>query len=227
MNNNFDHTICSLTSVERYLLNKMSTDEETLFQEHLHTCSACGAYLSSIRNLAGIKNEKSLSPTAMRLKKRQVPLIFLSTNLLRVMAAACLLPVCVILLYKYLREPGIPSDTQIIYQNKASVAYVDTSCFSRSLSDKQANRLDTLFLLSPTQPVSIVYPAEEEIVFRWHGESSFQLKLEANGKIVAYIDSVGTNCTIDSSLAACHEYLDWTLAIEGKKRKGRLYIQTK
>lgn len=47
------NNICSRSEVERYLLNKMSADEETLFQQHLTTCQECNAYLQTLRNLAG------------------------------------------------------------------------------------------------------------------------------------------------------------------------------
>ncbi|MDR3268028.1 MAG: zf-HC2 domain-containing protein, partial [Tannerella sp.] len=49
---NKNDTLCSRVGVERYLLNRMSPEEETLFQKHLHTCRACNAYLSAARNLA-------------------------------------------------------------------------------------------------------------------------------------------------------------------------------
>jgi len=243
MNNYFDNTICSRTSVERYLLNNMMTDEETLFQEHLHTCNSCRVYLNTLRNLAGVSSDemqelsgmsgeisepaeiKRQEPTSKNREKKKSPVISLSTKMRWFLAAACLIPACGIFLYKFLREPGIPHTTQIMHQNKASVDYADTSISSFSLEEVTVTGLDTLRLLSPPQPVYTVNPAKEEIIFRWNRESDFRLQLNVDGKPVAEIDSTGISCTIDSSLATRHEHLDWILTIEGKELKGRIYIQ--
>ena len=231
MNNYFDNTVCSRTSVERYLLNRMTAGEETLFQEHLCTCNTCRDYLNALRNVAGIIHEESPETSVLTLKKPAVATrkkkpatVFpLSVNMRRIMLAACLIPACAIILYRFLHEPGIPHDTQIMLQNKASVEYADTL----SLTEGTVIELDTLYLLFPAQPVSTVNPAREEIIFRWNRESDYQLRLEANGKTVVTIDSTGMACTIDSSLAVRYEQLDWTLILEGKELKGRLYIQSK
>ena len=237
MNNNFDHTFCSRTSVERYLLNRMSTDEETLFQEHLYTCDACRVYLSSLRNLAGMSNDEATNPAIMTVKmpkpaaetreKKQTKVFPLSVTMRWMLAAACLIPVGGILLYSFLREPGIAHNTQIMHQNRASVEYADTSGSNLSLSGDTIIVHDSLYLFSPDQPSCIIDPTEEEIVFRWNRESGYQLLLEVDGKTIANIDSVGTACTVDSALAIKYEHLDWTLTIEGKELKGKLYIQTK
>ena len=220
MNNYLDNSICSRTSVERYLLNRMTTGEETLFQEHLHACDACRDYLCAIRNVAGIIYDESPEPEAIirkmpepevaTRKKMRTPVLSMTVTMRRIMLAACLIPVCVIMLYRFLREPGTPHDTHIMYQNKASVEYADT-----------------LLLFFPTQPDCIVNPAKEEIVFRWNRESDYRLRLEADGMTVATIDSTGMDCRIDSSLAVRYEQLDWTLILAGKELKGRLFIQIK
>ena len=269
MNNYFDNTNCSRTSVESYLLNNMTTDEETLFQEHLLACSSCREYLNTLRNLAGVSSNemqepegtnweipestvmsikpagmsgklqepavmsikpadmsgKLQEPVAQNRKKKKTPVISLSTKMRWFLAAACLIPVCGIFLYKFLREPGIPHTTQIMHQNKASVDYAETPVSTFSLDEVTVIGFDTLRLLSPPQPVYTVNPAEEEITFRWNRESDFRLRLEADGKTIAEIDSIGMSCTIDSSLATRHEHLDWTLTIEGKELKGTLHIQ--
>ena len=207
MNKYVDNTICSHTSVERYLLNRMTTGEETVFQEHLHTCNTCKVYLDTLRNLSMILNEESPERTGIK----QAPTFSLSATMRWLMVAACLLPLFGIMLYRLLHEPGTPHNTQITHQNKASIAYVDT----------------TWVLFSPIHPVSIVNPAEEEIVFRWDRESAYCLQLEADGQTVAVIDSTGTACTIDPLLAVRYEQFDWTLTIGGKELKGRLFIQKK
>ena len=45
---------CTYTTAQvgRYLMNKMSPEEETLFQEHLISCPACCRKLQEMRNLA-------------------------------------------------------------------------------------------------------------------------------------------------------------------------------
>ena len=218
MNKYVDNTVCSRASVERYLLNRMTTDEETLFQEHLLVCDTCKGYLNILRNVAGISNDELTEseaiirempkPESMNEKKKRTTA--LSVNMRWVLLAACLIPICLIMLYQFLREQGVPHDTHIMRQNKASVEYADT-----------------LTLFFPAQPDCIVNPSKAEIVFRWNRESDYRLLLETAGKTVATIDSVGISYTVDTSLALRYEQLDWTLVVAGKELKGRLYIQTK
>ena len=210
---NKDNTNCSRTPVERYLLNKMTPGEETAFQEHLRTCSACKAYLDTIRNVALFVSDEplpTLYPTPHTLHPvYSIKKIFHSPFF---SIAACLLLVCGTGIYLLMHNPaGTPHDTHIMRQNRDSTAYVDT----------------TWTLLSPAQPVGIVNPANEPVVFRWDREGSFRLQLETGGKIVADIDGTGTACTLDSALAARYEQLNWTLTIAGKEHKGKLIIQTK
>jgi len=208
---NKDDTICSRTSVERYLLNKMTTDEETEFQKHLCICSKCSEQLNVIRNLSLFISDELPVSESIFVQKKVAPIFSLSSNMRWIMLAACLLPLFGIILHKSLHQSGTPHDTHIMHENKATVEYADTSWE----------------LLSPSIPLCTVNPAEEEIVFRWNKEGAFHLQLVADGKTVAEIDSTGTDCTIDSFLAVRYKYLDWTLTIEGKELKGRLFIQTK
>jgi len=208
---NKDDTICSHTSVERYLLNKMTTDEETEFQKHLFICSKCSEQLNVIRDLSVFISDELPVSAGKNVQKKAASILSLSTNMRWIMLAACLLPLFGIILHKSLHQSGTPHDTHMMHQNKASVEYADTSWE----------------LLSPSIPLCTVNPNEDEIVFRWNREGAFHLQLEADGKTVAEIDSTGTDCTIDPFLAVHYKYLDWTLTIEGKELKGRLFIQTK
>jgi len=233
MNNYFDNTICSRTSVERYLLNRMTTDEETLFQEHLPTCNSCSGYLKVLRNVAGIDSDESLhaedtpqemlKPPVVTHEKKQARILPLSVTWRRIILAACLIPICLITLYCFLHEPGIAHDPHINHQHKASVDYTDTF----TLTEGTVNSMDTLYLLFPTQPVCTVNPTKEDIIFRWNRECDYQLRLETDGKTVATIDSMGMTITIDSSLVVKYNQLEWTLILGGKKLKGTLNIQTK
>ena len=210
---NKNNTNCSRTSVERYLLNKMTSSEETAFQEHLHTCSACKAYLDAIRNVAMLVSDESL-PTLYPTPHTLHPVYSIKKILHSPFfsIAACLLLICGTGIYLLIRNSeGVPHETHIMHRDRASTAYADT----------------TWTLLSPAQPVDIVNPAEEPVVFRWDRESAFRLQLEAGGKTVADITGTGTTCTFDSALVTRYEQLEWTLSIVGNKRKGRLIIQTK
>jgi len=204
---NIENTTCYRTSVERYLLNRMTAGEETAFQQHLCTCHTCRDRLNAIRNLSMIVGEEW---PAIR-KKKLAPTISMSTNMRWALVAACLLPVFGIFLHKTLHRQGIPHETRIMIQNRADVEYVDTYWE----------------LISPAVPVSTVDPVAEEIVFRWNRESAYRLLLEADGRTIADIDSTGTAYTIDPALASRYEQLDWTLTIAGKEQKGRLFIRTK
>jgi len=105
MSNNFNNTICSRTSVERYLLNKMTPDEETLFQNHLDSCNDCTDYLNIIRNVAGIgkdelpyievKATKTPEFEVLTPKKNFSAALHLSVTMRLIMLAACLIPVCI------------------------------------------------------------------------------------------------------------------------------------
>ncbi|MDR0845297.1 MAG: DUF3379 domain-containing protein [Tannerella sp.] len=55
----------SRSEAERYLLNRMSPDEETAFQTHLEACETCRACLKELRNLSIILIEKE-ETTAVR-----------------------------------------------------------------------------------------------------------------------------------------------------------------
>lgn len=218
MSNNFDNTICSRTSVERYLLNKMTPDEETLFQNHLDTCNDCRDYLDIIRNVAGICKDEmpDMAVNIPKIPKSKVitPIkklsaaIHLPVSMRWVMLAACLIPVCVIIFNRFFREPGIPHSTHIMHQNRATVEYADS-----------------ISLFFPIQPICTVHPAREEIVFRWNIESDYRIQLESDGKTVVTITGTGMTCKIDSLQIILYEQLDWTLVLQGKELKGRLYIQ--
>jgi len=214
---NKDNTNCSRTSVERYLLNKMTFDEETAFQKHLHTCDACKACLDAIRNVALLVSDEPLPIASAERKenRRHSPIFNLqlsSFNYRFVSAAACVLLMIGAGTYLWMRNSeGMPHDTHIMHQHRAAVEYADTAWT----------------LLSPESPVSVVNPHEEPVVFRWDRESAFRLQLEADGKTVVDIDSTGTSCTLDTGVIAHYEQLDWTLTIAEKQHKGRLIIHTK
>jgi hypothetical protein len=206
---NKNDTICSRAGVERYLLNRMSPEEETLFQEHLRTCRACNAYLSAARSLAGLVSEEPLQQLTAPRKPASA---FTVPLLLRwVSVAACLLLVGGLTFYLSRRPVGEPHDTYMQQQNRASVEYADTSWV----------------LLSPEQLISTIHPATDEpIVFRWNKESAYQIRLESEGQPVLAVDSFGVAYTLPAQ-AALYESLDWTLTIEGKALKGRIFIQNK
>jgi len=53
---------CKYTTAQigQYMMNKMSPEEETLFQEHLYSCSECQQKLQEMRKLAKALTNESL-----------------------------------------------------------------------------------------------------------------------------------------------------------------------
>lgn len=72
---------CTYTTAQvgRYLMNKMSPEEETLFQEHLISCPACCRKLQEMRNLAAALSANRPHSLAKReCKKRHFVKILVS-----------------------------------------------------------------------------------------------------------------------------------------------------
>ena len=72
---------CTYTTAQvgRYLMNKMSPEEETLFQEHLISCPACHRKLQEMRNLASALSANRPHSLAKReCKKRHFVKILVS-----------------------------------------------------------------------------------------------------------------------------------------------------
>lgn len=72
---------CTYTTAQvgRYMMNKMSPEEETLFQEHLISCPACHRKLQEMRNLAAaLSANRPHSPAKREHKKRHFVKILVS-----------------------------------------------------------------------------------------------------------------------------------------------------
>ena len=70
---------CTYTTAQvgRYLMNKMSPEEETLFQEHLISCPACCRKLQEMRNLAAALSANRPQETPLRENTRLHRSLFL------------------------------------------------------------------------------------------------------------------------------------------------------
>ena len=72
---------CTYTTAQvgRYMMNKMSPEEETLFQEHLISCPTCRRKLQEMRNLAAALSANHPNSLANReYKKRHFVKILVS-----------------------------------------------------------------------------------------------------------------------------------------------------
>ena len=72
---------CTYTTAQvgRYMMNKMSPEEETLFQEHLISCPTCRRKLQEMRNLAAALSANHPNSLAKReYKKRHFVKILVS-----------------------------------------------------------------------------------------------------------------------------------------------------
>jgi hypothetical protein len=116
----------SRRDAERYLLNQMTDEEETLFQQHLDTCATCRSALKQIRDLSQLFRRGE----ADRLVARTRPLNRLPVRYLFRAAAASVLLVVVGLSVVFFSQQGRDNDEahdlQIEHQHRDAVGYADS-----------------------------------------------------------------------------------------------------
>ena len=199
---------CSRTDAERYLLNQMTGDEETLFQEHLGTCETCRSCLEQIRSLSQIflKDDDRQHPF-FKLRRSKKP----SARYLGYRAAAAVIllagGLAVFLSRRNAGQDGA-HHLQIEYRHKATVEYADT----------------TLEWLSPPYPLCTLNVRSAPLLFRWNRITAYRLRITSGDRTVIAVDSIGDCYTPDpAAVEACDSML-WTLETEELTRTGKIVI---
>ena len=200
---------CSKAQAERYLLNKMSPDEETLFQMHLESCRDCRKYVDSIRNLSYLLSDET--PVFMGTFSKKNPETKKRIRLWSyVSIAACILMIIGVShsIFKY-RNGGFGNSTHIThidYQSKA---------------DKADMKLK---MVSPKKEIMLLYPGIP-IVFKWNMVTYYKLVvLQADQTLV---ETIGFGDSYIMSLFTKIEDstdLNWILVAEDNELKGTIYV---
>lgn len=247
------HT-CSRVEVERYLLNKMSFDDETLFQEHLVTCRECRLYLQAIRNLSGFAGEGDLQNITSPEKKKD-----LKTGkriYYWVSVAAGILLVFGLSFYFLNRQPqddanrlagtGVPADTLVTPQEIVLPDQIaEESPSSQHQPAEKEPETETLHDLSITHqhraatgeadvPLELVFPREAissytlgegTLTFKWNKESAYQLTIKSGDDTLIDVKGKDKQYTVDTEKIASRKSVDWILILDGEERRGRIFLK--
>lgn len=201
-------TICSKQQVERYLLNQLSEEEETLFQQHLTHCEMCRSYITEIRALASIVGEKefyqhkesgrSLSVWMRRYLKYGVSV------------AACLVILIGLSVYRHLK----PSDKDILYPTNIE--------YQMRASGGNAG----VKLIFPDRD-SIHIDSNKPIVFKWDSSASFHLKVNFKDSTLFEMKGNGSEYSLPITTFTPYPYIHWTLTVNEQSYSGQIHFPTK
>ena len=199
---------CSRFQTERYLLNQMTQDEETLFQEHVETCKTCKSYLNSIRKLSCVVAEEELAyvGSAAHNSFGRVQKIKLWSI---VSMAACISLVAGFSLYMYnSREHGYRTSTHEVFINQ------------QSKGDKAVIAVEMVF---PDKEV-VTLNFKTPLVFEWNREVAYKLTILNENNTVLEMEGFGNLCEPEFTKIEGYAVLDWVICIEEHEFKGRIYI---
>ena len=191
---------CSKKQVERYLLNQMTLEEETLFQNHLMRCEFCTTYLSEIRMIASIVGNEELT-FCFPQKKRKMMRIWMRGWVV----AACLILLVGISTFwiKRNQSKGQIYSTYIEYNNRASADEVG---------------INLLFPIKDT----IYQKRNQPILFRWNRSSPFHLRISYERIDLLEIDGDGADCTLSPMRFISYPSITWSLVIDKHSYVGQI-----
>lgn len=192
--------ICGKKQVESYLLNQMTEEEETLFQEHLAQCESCCKYLTEIRTLASIVREEDLyMETPFVKRKTNQGLGYWSS------VAACILFLIGLSTFWYKKQQveDMLYPTSIEYKNRAS-------------SDKA-----DIQLLFPTQDTTNI-KRNQPVVFKWDTLCSFHLKIRYKETTLLDIEGKGTEYTLPTATFTSYPHIYWILTVGEQSHSGQI-----
>jgi hypothetical protein len=190
---------CSQRRAGRYLLNRMTEAEETLFQQHLEDCEACRSYVDSVRRLSGlVAGELPAYAGTSAIRKPARLWTFAS------IAASILLAVGFSV---YVFSDGGGADHR-------------TSVNHRTLGDREEMDAELIF---PGQPADTLR-AGELPAFRWNREAAYELVLRSGSQTLLKAKGNGRAYTPDAGSIKGYRALDWVLTLDGKPFNGTLYF---
>jgi hypothetical protein len=196
---------CSRADAERYLLNRMTNDEETSFQQHLETCEACRSCLRQVRSLSqAFLADNDRQTAVFRLRPFKRPPV---RYLFRAAAAGILLAGGLsVFLSRRNAGNGDAYDLQIEHQHRATVAYADTS----------------FQLLSPPYPVCTLDVRTTPLLFWWNRETAYLLRITSGGRTAVAVDSVGDRYMPEPVAVVAYDSLEWMLEADGQVITGKI-----
>ncbi|MDH6341577.1 hypothetical protein M2480_000966 [Parabacteroides sp. PFB2-12] len=197
---------------ERYLLNKLSWEDETAFQLHLKECEACRSYIQTIRRFAQSINDKELDlpivPPARKTIGRRL-------NLSRwISIAASILLVAGFSLYYYSHQQSLSGENNsehellINEQHRAKKEYIG----------------DSVELIFPNESICTIDLQEDPLLFKWAEDAYFELQLTHENKILLEMQDYGKEYAPNSEKIKPYSWVDWVLLLNGQEKKGRIYF---
>ncbi|MDR1919943.1 MAG: zf-HC2 domain-containing protein [Tannerellaceae bacterium] len=199
---------CSRIQTERYLLNRLSAEEETRFQEHLETCQDCRRYVDSVRTLSALMGGDELHyATHQRAEPRKTARLLSLWPYISV-AASVLLLVGISFYWVYRTdEYGTTSHETSI--NELSKGDLEEAPFQLLFPDK-----DTLSISTVKAP----------LIFKWNKAVDYRLILRAGNQTLVEVESSGDSYTLEVEKLGNWPAIDWVLYVENKEWNGRIYL---
>lgn len=198
--------ICNKTQVERYLLNRMTEEEEILFQKHLINCETCRNYLSKIRRLAAIVGQDGLYINTKIHNNKSVHAPYLKYW---ISTAACILLVTGISTLWYKKQ-----------QNENTLYPTSIEHKIRSTNDKVEVKL-----FYPDKDTIRLYE-EESLLFKWKPQCSFHLKIIYKDKLILDEKGYGQNYSVPIKLLTSDSELIWNMTIDSLVYSGIILNET-
>lgn len=198
--------ICNKIQVERYLLNRMTEEEEFLFQKHLTNCESCRRYITKIRKLASVVGEEGFYVNTGTSKEKTFHIrhlrFWMST-------AACILLLVGISTFWYNKQhnENILYPTTIEHRNRATNSKVEVK------------------LLYPNKDTIRIIRGKS-LLFKWEPESSFHLKIKNRNKIILDEKGYGQEYSIPIKTFTLNSIFTWNITIDSLDYSGVILNET-
>jgi len=200
---------CSQAQAGKYLLNKMTPDEETLFQSHLEACKTCQAYVNTVRRLSCLisDEEPAYLQTAAATKQQNAQKIRLWS------IASIAASVLVIL--------GISYAVFTNRESESGVLAHETFIEQRTTADRMEIAVEMLF---PDKEI-VTMDADRPLVFKWNKETDYKLVVKHDNQLVLETEGFGELYELATKSMEGFTELDWVLTAEGQDFKGTIHIK--
>ena len=193
---------CNREQVGRYLLNRMTAEEETRFQQHLAGCKSCRQYMGQIRSLASLLKEEELGGLSLCRNER-------TNNIKRYwisIAASLLLLVGLSVFWFVRRTSGEVYPTSVMYKNRATYEQTDNQ------------------VVSPNQK-TVQVKGYQDVCFRWDTEATFHLKIKDGVTVLFEIAGKGSEYVLPVKNYSAYPSLHWDLTVGEQSYSGELIFQ--
>ena len=198
---------CDKKQAEAYLLNRLSPEEETLFQMHLATCESCRGYVQKVRTLATVlkadeEDEESVKEEKEK-KGRKIPFgrYWLSV------AACVLILVGISTLWHTTRQAeGMKYAVSVEENRRASQAKIPVR------------------LLQPEQKMSLS-GTEHVVQFEWNISCPYHLKVSYNETVLFETEGNGSEYALSTNMWTSYPHVNWKLTVDGEVYYGKIILK--